>query len=57
MDSMEEKMQEAEMDAMKSLLVNILDVCFEKCARGNYTNNNLNKSESICTDECVTKVF
>ena len=57
MDKFEQKMKAAEQDAMKSMFLKLMDVCYERCVKGNYISGNMSKRELICTDECAAKVL
>ena len=52
----EQKMVEAETEAMKNMFLKLMDVCYDRCGKGNYVTGHLSKQESICADECVAKV-
>lgn len=51
MDQFEQKMQAAEQEGMKNMFLKLMDVCYERCVKGNYVSENIKKRELICTDE------
>ena len=56
MDQFEQKMQAAEQEGMKNMFLKLMDVCYERCVKGNYASGHMSKRELICTDECAAKV-
>ncbi|KAJ3051473.1 protein transporter tim10 [Rhizophlyctis rosea] len=44
-------------EMVTTLFNNIVDSCHKKCIPPRYTEEDLNKGESVCIDRCVSKYF
>ena len=49
-------MRKAEMDGMKHVLMELLDICHPKCIDRSYSNKGLSSTELVCIDQCSKKV-
>ena len=47
MDQFEQKMQAAEQEGMKNMFLKLMDVCYERCVKGNYAPDHMNERELI----------
>ncbi|CAN6629835.1 mitochondrial import inner membrane translocase subunit Tim10p [Trichomonascus vanleenenianus] len=48
---------EAELDMVSDMFNRLVDSCHQKCITANYPEGDLNKTESLCLDRCVSKYF
>ncbi|THG98507.1 hypothetical protein EW145_g7415 [Phellinidium pouzarii] len=47
----------AELDMITDVFNRLVTTCYTKCIGARFTEPDLNKGESVCTDRCVAKFF
>ncbi|KAJ1893733.1 protein transporter tim10, partial [Coemansia sp. S17] len=48
---------EQEMEMVTDMFARLGDLCYKKCLIQRYSDEELTKAESVCTDRCVAKYF
>lgn len=48
---------EAELDMVTGMFNSLVEQCHNKCISKNYNEGDINKTESLCLDRCVSKYF
>ncbi|KAJ2008604.1 protein transporter tim10 [Coemansia thaxteri] len=48
---------EQEMEMVTDMFARLGDLCYRKCLIQRYSDEELTKAESVCTDRCVSKYF
>lgn len=57
--SSQQKLQaaEAELDMVTGMFNQLVEQCHNKCISKTYNESEVNKSEALCLDRCVSKYF
>ncbi|KAJ1931401.1 protein transporter tim10 [Linderina macrospora] len=48
---------EQEMEMVTDMFARLGELCYNKCLLQRYSDEDLTKAESVCTDRCVAKYF
>ncbi|KAJ1933609.1 protein transporter tim10 [Linderina pennispora] len=48
---------EQEMEMVTDMFARLGELCYQKCLLQRYSDEELTKAESVCTDRCVAKYF
>lgn len=57
--SSQQKLQaaEAELDMVTGMFNQLVEQCHNKCINKSYNESDVNKTEALCLDRCVSKYF
>lgn len=48
---------EAELDMVTGMFNSLVEQCHKKCINKSYSESEVNKTEALCLDRCVSKYF